>query len=71
MQILPRTTFELRQWRFGLLLIAFLIGSNSKVAVSFQNPPIIEETIPESLRGDPKIESLVSQLKLARRSLTG
>ncbi|MFM8174954.1 MAG: hypothetical protein ACKN81_15540, partial [Pirellulaceae bacterium] len=71
MQILPRTTFEFRQWRLGLLLIALWMGSDSKVAVSFQNPPIIEETIPESLRGDPKIDSLVSQLKLARRSLAG
>ncbi|MFM8327947.1 MAG: hypothetical protein ACKN9U_24055, partial [Pirellulaceae bacterium] len=71
MQILPRNTFEFRQWRLGLLLIALWMGSDSKVAVSFQNPPIIEETIPESLRGDPKIDSLVSQLKLARRSLAG
>jgi|LakMenE18May11ns_1017448.scaffolds.fasta_scaffold9959604_35 hypothetical protein len=71
MQILPRTIFEFRHWRLGLLLIALWMGSDSKVAVSFQNPPIIEETIPESLRGDPKIDSLVSQLKLARRSLAG
>jgi alkaline phosphatase len=71
MQALPRNVLRFRLQRLGLLLIAFLLGSGPKIAVSYQKPPIIEETIPESLRGDPKIEGLVSQLTLARRSLSG
>lgn len=71
MLALPRDVLRFQLQRIGLLLIALLLGSGSEIAFGYQKPPIIEETIPESLRGDPKIQALVSQLTLARRSLAG
>jgi alkaline phosphatase len=71
MQALLRNVLPFRLQRIGLLLTALSLGSGLEIALGYQKPPILEETIPESLRGDPKIEGLVSQLTLARRSLAG
>jgi alkaline phosphatase len=69
MQALPLRVPPLRLLRLSLLLMGLSFCWGSEVVVGYQKAPPIEETVPESLRGDAKIAGLVSQLKLARRSL--
>jgi len=71
MQTLPFFALRFRPLKLGLLLIACCFGSGTHVVFSYQNPPLIEESIPESIRDDAAIVSLVGKLKLARRSLAG